>query len=154
MKPSDFPRDLRFRTPGPAFIENGVAHLRSYTDVQRAMMDNKENEFSQDRSFWAPEDQRVHLVFYFMWSTGKKKADGTTGRHDTLRSIISPWFRMKAVKTMESRIRENTKSLIRTIIEKGTGVKVRQLLPQNVKRKNICDYVIYIFKKILANNDI
>ncbi|MBM7554564.1 cytochrome P450 [Thalassobacillus pellis] len=121
MKPSDFPRDRRFRTPGPAFIEHGVAHLRSYTDVQRAMKDNQEDEFSQDSSFWMPPNERVHLVFHFMWSKGRKKADGSPGRHDTLRRIIESWFRRKAVKTMERKVQEQTSILIRTIIEKGTG---------------------------------
>ncbi|WP_221568657.1 cytochrome P450 [Alkalihalobacillus sp. TS-13] len=142
MKPSDFPRDLRFRTPGQAFIENGVAHLRSYTDVQRAMMDDKENEFSQDRSFWAPKDQRVHLVFHFMWSTGRKKADGTPGRHDMLRSIIEPWFRLKAVKTMESKVQENTRALIRAIIEKGTGeFNLATELAYRLSIRTICSLV-------------
>lgn len=121
MKPSDFPRDIRFRTPGDAFIENGVAHLRSYNDIKRVMLDDQDNEFSQDTSYWAPQNMRIHISWYFMWATGNHKADGSPGRHRVLRSIIEPYFRSRPIKELEKQIRNDSLSFIRKIIEKGTG---------------------------------
>jgi cytochrome P450 len=121
MKPSDFPRDIRFRTAGDAFIENGVAHLRNYADIKRVMLDEEAKEFTQDTSYWAPQNQRIHISWYFLWATGKRKADGSVGRHDLLRSIIEPYFRTKPVKEMALQIENDSKVLIRKIIEKGTG---------------------------------
>ncbi len=121
MKPSDFPRDIRFRTAGNAFIENGVAHLRNYADIKRVMLDDEGIEFTQDTSYWAPQDLRIHISWYFLWATGRKKADGTVGRHDLLRSIIEPYFRTKPIKEMALQIEKDAKALIRKIIEKGSG---------------------------------
>lgn len=103
MKPSDFPRDLRFRTPGPAFIENGTAHLRSYNDVLRVMLDNNGDEFSQDISYWAPVDQRIHLNWYFLWATGKKKANGDryAGLADGVRQAIFHFIQHKAEQLLK-----------------------------------------------------
>ncbi len=121
MKPSDFPRDIRFRTAGDAFIENGVAHLRNYADIKRVMSDDEGIEFTQDTSYWAPQDMRIHISWYFMWATGKHRADGSPGRHGLLRSIIEPYFRTKPVKELSYQIENDSKAFIRKIIEKGTG---------------------------------
>jgi cytochrome P450 len=121
MKPSDFPRDIRFHTAGDAFIENGVAHLRNYADIKRVMSDDQGLEFSQDTSYWAPQNMRIHISWYFMWATGNQRADGSPGRHRVLRSIIEPYFRTKPIKELALQIERDSKSFIRNIIEKGTG---------------------------------
>lgn len=121
MKPSDFPRDIRFRTSGDAFIENGVAHLRNYADIKRVMSDDQGLVFTQDTSYWAPQDMRIHISWYFMWATGNHRADGSPGRHHLLRSIIEPYFRTKPVKELALQIEKDSKTFIRKIIEKGTG---------------------------------
>jgi cytochrome P450 len=121
LKPSDFPRDIRFRTAGDAFIEHGVAHLRNYADIKRVMLDEEGAEFTQDTSYWAPQDMRIHISWYFMWATGKHKANGSPGRHSLLRSIIEPYFRTKPVKQLTWQIENDSKNLIRNIIKKGTG---------------------------------
>jgi cytochrome P450 len=121
MKPSEFPRDPRFLTPGPAIVEDGIAHLRSYGDVRRANLDTTAEDFTLDTSYWAPQDQRIHLTWYFVWATGVKRADGSPGRHPELRQIAEPWFRKRAVTTMTPRIQQIADYLVRAIVERGTG---------------------------------
>jgi cytochrome P450 len=121
VKPSDFPRDERFYTPGPAFIEDGVAHLRSYRDVKRAMLDRSGIEFTQDVSYWAPADQRLHINWYFLWATGTRRKDGAPGRHATLRGLVEPWFRTRVIETFAPIVWQLVETLVRAIVQKGTG---------------------------------
>jgi cytochrome P450 len=142
MKPSDFPRDLRFRTPGPAFIEGGMAHLRSYVDVRRAALDDEETEFAVDGSYYLPQDDRVHVNWYFMWATGARRANGTPGRHDVLRGLVESWFRSRAVTTLNSVIERLALALVRGIIEKGTGeLELASELAYNLPHRTICAMV-------------
>lgn len=115
MKPSDFPRDERFCTPGPAIIDNGVVHLRRYRDVERVLLDTDNLEFSQDASYWATE-QRRSLVTHFFWATSRRRANGSPGRHDVLRAIVEPHFRLRAVKALEPVISGHVRDVIREII--------------------------------------
>ncbi|MGN9847515.1 cytochrome P450 [Nonomuraea sp. H19] len=122
LKPSDFPRDPRFRTPGRAFIEDGVAHLRSYQDVRRVMLDGTaEEEFSRDVSYWLPQGQRLHATWSFVWGVGYSHANGTPGRYDALRGIFEPHFTKDVVRRLESTIRGHARNLVDSIVEKGTG---------------------------------
>lgn len=118
MKPSDFPRDLRFRTPGPAIVEDGVVHLRRHRDIEQVLLDGNCEQFSQDASFWAKEGER-DLTTYFFWATARRRADGSPGRHDPLRAIVEPYFRLRAVKALEPMIRGHAHDLIRAIVYSG-----------------------------------
>lgn len=120
-KPSDFPRDPRFRVPGPTFIEDGVAHVRSYRDVRRVMVEASEAEISRDVSFWMNPDERVHATWSFVWGTARRRADGSPGRYDRLRGLIEPFFRKHALAALETAVRDHAAGLTRAIVEKGTG---------------------------------
>ncbi|MGO4614918.1 cytochrome P450 [Nocardia sp. 2YAB30] len=142
MKPSDFPRAERFHTPGPVIVEEGVAHLRSYADLQRAMLDDQSTEFAQDTSYWAPAGERIHIAFYFMWATGKWQADGSPGRHDVLRGLVEPYFRTRAVATLRPAMEKIAKALVREIIEKGTGeFDLADEFAYRMSLRNICGLV-------------
>jgi cytochrome P450 len=121
MKPSEFPRDIRFRTPGPVLFEGGFAHLRTYQAVRRAMLDSTSAEFTQESSFWLPPGGRAHLAWYFVWATGTVRADGSPGRHDVLRGLIEPWFRQRAVQAMRPVIIRLAEELLAGIVAKGSG---------------------------------
>lgn len=120
-KPSDFPRDEKFRDPRtpPFRDEQGRYHVFSYADVMRALM-NREAAFSRDPSPWLPAGVQ-HMVFDFMWVFEPFTNDGREGRHDALRGVVEPWFRTRAVRTMEPVIRELAIELIDDIVAKGTG---------------------------------
>lgn len=120
MKPSDFPRDLRFRTPGPVFVEDGVVHLRRYRDVERVLLDGDCEEFNQDASCWS-RGERLNLAMHFFWLTARRRADGSPGRHDALRTIVEPYFRPRAVENLAPMVRAHALDLIRRIVAKGTG---------------------------------
>lgn len=120
MKPSDFPRDSQFCTPGPAIVEDGVVHLRRHRDIERALLDSDELEFSPDVSFWATESRR-NLITHFFWTTGRRQADGGPGRHDALRAIVEPYFRHRAVKALTPMIRAHALDLVRDIVASGQG---------------------------------
>lgn len=96
-------------------------HLRSYADVRRALFDNAGAEFSQDSSYWRPAGQRAHLSWYFVWATGARQADGSPGRHEVLRGLIEPWFRLRAVEAMTPVITELATDLLADVVAKGTG---------------------------------
>lgn len=119
--PSSFPRHVRFRTPGPALHEDGVVHLRSYADVRRAMLDNSGAEFTQDATYWRPPGERAHLAWYFVWATGARQADGSPGRHEVLRGLVEPWFRLRAVDAMTPLVAGLADDLLAAIVRKGTG---------------------------------
>ena len=123
MRPSDFPRDRRFRTPGPAILEDGKAHLRSYRDVQRFLLDDDGVEYALDTSYWAPPDQQLQLAlnWHFMWTTGRWRSDGSPGRHDVLRGLVEDHFRSRAVTALRPRIQAIAENLLRGIVAKGTG---------------------------------
>jgi cytochrome P450 len=121
MKPSDFPRDEKFRDPRtpPFRDERGAYHVFSYRDVMRVLM-NRDNAFSRDPSPWLPPGPH-HMALDFMWAVEPFALAGEEGRHDALRSVVEPWFRTRAVRTMEPVIRDLTVQLIDEIVAQGGG---------------------------------
>jgi len=121
MKPSDFPRPARFRDPAtpPFRDEHGNYHVFSYADVMR-VLHNREQDFSRDPSPWLPDGPH-HMALDFMWAVEPFALDGETGRHDALRHVVEPWFRTRAVRTMEPVIRELTVELLNEIVSAGAG---------------------------------
>jgi cytochrome P450 len=120
-KPSDFPREQRFRDPltPPFRDEGGAYHVFSYEDVMRVMM-NADAAFSRDPSDWLPPGPR-HMALDFMWAVEPFTVTGEPGRHDALRGIVEPWFRTRAVRSMEPLIRELAVELLEGIVAKGAG---------------------------------
>lgn len=57
MKPSDFPRDKKFRDPttAPFQDETGMYHVMSHTDVMR-VLHNSDEVFSRDQEPYLAED--------------------------------------------------------------------------------------------------
>lgn len=83
------------RTP-PTMVD-GVAHVFSRADVVRVLR-NDEQIFSRQLG---PKTADAHPTFTAPWGLdGYPAADGTPGRHTTLHSVIAPWFRTTAVKTI------------------------------------------------------
>jgi cytochrome P450 len=121
VKPSDFPRDERFRDPRtpPFRDERGAYHVFSYQDVVRVLI-NRESAFSRDPAPWLPEGPH-HMALDFMWAVEPFTLAGEQGRHDALRSVVEPWFRTRAVREMEPVIRALTAELIDETVAKGTG---------------------------------
>jgi cytochrome P450 len=121
MRPSDFARDEKLRNPRtPPFRDDGGAyHVFSYDDVMRVLM-NKEQAFSRDPSPWLPKDAR-HMALDFMWAFEPFALDGEPGRHDALRAVVEPWFRTRAVRTMEPVIRTLTAELLDAVVASGRG---------------------------------
>jgi cytochrome P450 len=121
VKPSDFPRDLKFRDPNTnAFRdERGEYHVLSYADVMRVLL-NRERAFSRDPSPWLPAGHH-HMALDFMWAVEPFTLAGEEGRHEALRAVVEPWFRTRAVRTMEPVIRELTVQLIDEIVAQGPG---------------------------------
>jgi cytochrome P450 len=121
MKPSDFPRDPKFHDPGtPPFEDDkGQYHLFSYRDVM-SVLQNKENAFSRDPAPWLPKGPH-HMALDFMWAVEPFTLEGDPGRHDALRGVVEPWFRTRAVRTMEPVIRELTIQLLNEIVRDGSG---------------------------------
>ena len=120
-KPSDFPREQRFRDPltSPFRDEDGVYHIFSYEDVMRVMM-NPDAAFSRDPSDWLPPGPH-HMALDFMWAVEPFTVAGEPGRHDALREIVEPWFRTRAVRSMEPLIRDLAVELVTGIVAKGSG---------------------------------
>ena len=120
-KPSDFPREARFHDPGtPPFCDDhGQYHLFSYADVMRVLM-NRDSAFSRDPSPWLPAGFQ-HMALDFMWAVEPFGSEGGEGRHDVLRQVVDPWFRTKAVRTMEPIIRQLTSDLLDEIVATGSG---------------------------------
>ena len=116
MRPSDFPRDPRFhdpRTP-PFKDEKGQYHVFSYADVM-SVLQNKEHAFTRDPAPWLPEGPH-HMALDFMWAVEPFTLEGEPGRHDALRGVVEPWFRTRAVRTMEPVIRQLTVQLLNEIV--------------------------------------
>ena len=120
-KPSDFAREARFRDPStpPFRDEQGVYHVLSYAEVMEVLM-NREKAFSRDPTPWLPAGPH-HMALDFMWAVEPFTLAGDEGRHDVLRSVVEPWFRTRALRTMEPVIRELAVQLIEEIVAKGTG---------------------------------
>ncbi len=122
VKPSDFPRDEKFRDPSTAAFrdEQSAYHVFSYRDVKRVLM-NSDGAFSRDPSPWLPPGVR-HMALEFMWTVEPFTLDGAEeGRHDALRAVVEPWFRVRAVRTMEPVIREVARELLAGIVDKAAG---------------------------------
>jgi cytochrome P450 len=56
-----------------------------------------------------------------MWAVEPFTVAGEPGRHDALRGIVEPWFRTRAVRSMEPLIRDLAVELVARIVAKGTG---------------------------------
>jgi cytochrome P450 len=121
MKPSDFPRPAKFHDPAtPPFCdEQGTYHVFSYADVMRVLL-NREQAFSRDPSPWLPKGPH-HMALDFMWAVEPFALDGEKGRHDALREVVEPWFRTRAVRTMEPVIRALTVELLNEIVSTSDG---------------------------------
>jgi cytochrome P450 len=113
-RPSDFPRDEAFRDPStpPLRDDAGVYHVFSHEDVMRVLV-NADRCFSMDITRQLPGDH--HMRRDFMWFTEPFTIDGVAGRHDVLRGVVEPWFRTKAIRTMEPVIREEARHLVSAI---------------------------------------
>lgn len=120
VRPSDFPRDERFRDPRttPFRDEQGIYHVFSYADVTRVLL-NADRSFTQDITPLLPAQH--HPRRDFMWFTEPFTIDGGQGRHDVLRGVVEPWFRTRAVRTMEPVVRGLTSELVDEILDQGTG---------------------------------
>ena len=139
MKPSDFARDPKFRDPHtpPFRDENGTYHVFSYSDVMRVLM-NRESAFSRDPSPLLPKGPH-HMALDFMWTVEPFTLDGEKGRHDALRRVVEPWFKTRAVRDMESVIRELTVGLIDEIVAKGEGeLNLARELAYRLSMRVIC----------------
>jgi cytochrome P450 len=121
MKPSDSPREEKFRDPRtpPFRDEKGGYHVFSYADVMRVLL-NRDNAFSRDPSPWLSKGPH-HMALDFMWAVEPFTLDGEKGRHHSLRGVVEPWFRTRAVRTMEPVIRELTVQLLDEIVAAGRG---------------------------------
>lgn len=121
MKPSDFPRPAKFHDPAtpPFQDEQGTYHVFSYADVMSVLL-NREKAFSRDPSPWLPKGPH-HMALDFMWAVEPFALDGDTGRHDALRQVVDPWFRTRAVRTMEPVIRALTVELLNEIVTSSDG---------------------------------
>jgi cytochrome P450 len=138
-KPSDFPRDAKFHDPAtpPFRDENGVYHVFSYADVMRVLI-NRGAAFSRDPSPWLPPGPH-HMALDFMWAVEPFTLEGEEGRHDALRRVVEPWFKLRAVGHMEPVIRELTVQLINELVDKGTGeMNLARELAYRVSMRVIC----------------
>lgn len=90
MKPSDFPRDEKFRDPRtpPFRDEGGTYHVFSYRDVMTVIM-NRDHAVTRDRTPWLPEDGH-HPLLDFMWVMEPFTLEGDNGRHTALRAVAEP----------------------------------------------------------------
>ena len=120
-KPSDFPRDEKFRDPATAPFRDadGNRHVFSYEDVMRVLL-NREEAFSRDPAPWLPPGVR-HMGLDFMWVYEPFMIDGKEPRHDLLRSVVEPWFRTREVRRIDEFIRGLTVDLINGIVRDGDG---------------------------------
>jgi len=90
VKPSDFPRDEKFRNPctPPFRDEHGAFHVFSYADVMTVLM-NRQNAFSRDPSPWLPAGPH-HIALDFMWAVEPFTISGEEGRHGGSRNNPNP----------------------------------------------------------------
>src|SRR5262249_29655165 len=138
-KPSDFPRDAKFHDPHtpPFQDENGVHHVFSYADVMRVLV-NRNGAFSRDPSPWLPPGPH-HMALDFMWAVEPFTLAGDEGRHDSLRRVVEPWFKTRAVRDMEQVIRGLTVGLIDEIVAKQTGeLNLARELAYRLSMRVIC----------------
>jgi cytochrome P450 len=121
MKPSEWARPTKFRDPAtpPFRDDHGDYHVFSYDDVMRVLL-NRDHAFSRDPSPWLPKGPH-HIALDFMWAFEPFGVDGESGRHDVLREVVEPWFRTRAVRTMEPVIRGLTVELLGEIISTSDG---------------------------------
>jgi cytochrome P450 len=139
MKPSEFPRDPKFRDPRtpPFQDERGDYHVFSYADVMRVLL-NRDGAFSRDPTPWLPKGPH-HMALDFMWAVEPFTLEGETGRHDVLRGVVEPWFRTRAVRTMEPVIRQLTAELLDEIVASGRGeLNLAQELAYPLSMRVIC----------------
>jgi nocardicin N-oxygenase len=123
MKPSDFPRDGKFRDPltRPFRDDHGIFHVFSYADVMRVIRDDG-TTFTRDPRLWLQLGPGPHSpVLDFLWATEPLTPDGAAGRHDVLRGVTESWFRTRAVRKMEPVVREITAQLLCDLVAEGSG---------------------------------
>ena len=140
MKPSDFPRDTKFHDPEtrPFRDGNGMFHVLSHADVMRVLQ-NRDSAFSRDQEPYLPDGAPIHMAMEFMWMVEPFTLDGDIGRHNVLRSVVEPWFRNNAVRTMEPVIRELAVATIEEVVSCGTGeVDVATELSSRLSMRVIC----------------
>ena len=129
---------FRDPTTAPFRDEDGVHHVFSYEDVMRVLV-NRESAFSRDPAPWLPGTGPVHMAMDFMWMIEPFTLDGEAGRHDVLRKVVEPWFKTRAVTTMEPIIRELTIEMINDVVSKGTGaVNMATELSSRLSMRVIC----------------
>ena len=115
-KPSDFPRNPRFRDPTtkPFRDDAGIYHVFSFEHVMRVLQ-NREQLFTRDPAPRLPSSAPIHMASHFMWVVEPFDPDGGQGRHVALRKVVEPWFKTRAVRTMEPVVRRIAVDLIEGI---------------------------------------
>lgn len=138
MRPSDFPRDEMFRNPRtPPFQDGqGVYHVFSHTHVTSVLADT-DNTFSRDPSRWLPPGPHAPSLD-FMWLTEPLTPDGGLGRHPALRAVAEPWFRGRAVRTMQPLVQEAAAQLVSSVVTDEPGEFNLARLAQQLSLRVIC----------------
>ncbi len=95
-------------------------HVFSHADVM-GVLQNRDRAFSRDQEPYLPEGAPIHMAMEFMWMVEPFTLDGDVGRHDVLRSVVEPWFRNQAVRTVEPLIRELAVITVNEVVANGTG---------------------------------
>jgi len=141
MRPSDFPRDEKFRDPRtPPFRDDrGIYHVFSYADVLTALRDSG-STFSRDPSGWLPPGPHAPTLD-FMWLTEPITPDGRPGRHTALRAAAEPWLRTRAIREMEGVVQETAERLVTGVIEEGRGEFNLAEVAQRFSLRVICQLV-------------
>src|SRR5262249_8824026 len=80
-----------------------------------------------------------HMALDFMWAVEPFTLAGDEGRHDSLRRVVEPWFKTRAVRDMEQVIRGLTVGLIDEIVAKQTGeLNLARELAYRLSMRVIC----------------
>lgn len=116
-------RDKVFSDPtAPPFsVESdghSMVHVMGHREVQY-VLENPNQEFTRSLALFLPPDP--HPGFDALFAMDPFPLEGRPGRHTELRAIVEPWFRTRAVRVLEPRIRDITRELLRDIVGRGTG---------------------------------
>ncbi|MGW1742946.1 cytochrome P450 [Nocardia sp. NPDC001965] len=113
---SDLRRPHMFYDPAtPPTIIDGVVHVFSRSDVTRVLQ-NDERIFSRQLGPKLPDP---HPTFRAPWGLDWYPLHNVTGRHTHLHSVIAPWFRATAIKTIGPEIQAALTLLLDAVIVRG-----------------------------------